>query len=636
MNTLKDIYSSRKIFFYAIVIIAAVVLLSKLFALQVVNKSYRVSAQNNVLRYVTQYPARGLIYDRKGNLLVYNQAAYDLMVIPGQTGEIDTLELCTILDIDERSFTERMKEAVQYSEYAPSVFLKMVSSETYARLQEVLYKYPGFYVQARTLRKYSYPSAAHALGYVGEVNSGEIKSDPYYRSGDYIGKTGIEKAYEPVLRGRKGLKIFLVDVYNRVQGLYQGGRFDTIPVTGSNLTTTLDIDLQRYGELLMGDKNGSIVALEPATGEVLALISTPDYDPSLLVGRIRSENYTRLQNDTLEPLFNRALMASYPPGSTFKPVNGLVALQEGIVSRNYEYFCDNGYYAPGIYVACHHFASFNMPEAITASCNAYFCNAFRLLIDNPKYGSSAEGLMRWRSYLSEFGFGAKLGIDMPNELTGFVPQPSFYDNIYGENRWRALTIISMGIGQGELGTTPLQMANMAAIIANRGYYHTPHIVKAIDDDTLALDRSFREKREVNVDSSYFEVIIEGMKGVVNGGEYATASWVAIKDIVMCGKTGTAENPHGPDHSIFVAFAPEKNPRIAIAVYVENTGFGSTYAAPVASLMVERYLKGRTENTWLENYILNTPRPQPEKAEEVVDDEIEVEEEIKEEEIDEKG
>lgn len=631
MNSLKDIYSSRKIFFYAIVIIAALILLSRLFALQVLNKSYRVSAQNNVLRYVTQYPARGLIYDRNGKLLVYNQAAYDLMVIPGQTREIDTLELCTILGVDQEFFARRMRAAVQYSEYAPSVFLKMVSSETYARLQEVLYKYPGFYVQVRTLRKYTYPSAAHVLGYVGEVNNEEIKSDPYYRAGDYIGKNGIEKSYELQLRGQKGLKIFLVDVHNRVKGSYQGGRHDTIPVTGSNLVTTLDIDLQRYGEKLMGDKNGSIVALEPSTGEVLALISTPDYDPSLLVGRIRSENYTRLQNDTLEPLFNRALMASYPPGSTFKPVNGLIALQEGIITRNYEYFCDNGYYAPGIHVACHHFASFNMPEAITASCNAYFCNAFRLLIDNPKYGSTAEGLNRWRSYLSEFGFGSKLGIDFTNELAGFVPRPSFYDNIYGENRWRALTIISMGIGQGELGTTPLQMANMTAIIANRGYYMTPHIIKAIDDDTLAVDQSFRQRHEVGVDSSHFEVIVEGMKGVVNGGEDATARWVAIKDIVMCGKTGTAENPHGPDHSIFVAFAPEKNPKIALAVYVENTGFGSTYAAPVASLMIEKYLKGKIENTWLENYILNPPRPQV--REEV---EEEKEEEIKEEEIDEKN
>ncbi|MDT8401986.1 MAG: penicillin-binding protein 2 [Bacteroidales bacterium] len=626
---MKDIYSSRKIFFYAIVIIAALILLSKLFALQVLDKSYRISAQNNVLRYVTQYPARGLIYDRKGKLLVYNQAAYDLMVIPGQTQEIDTLELCTILDVDKRFFSERMKTAIEYSEYAPSVFLKMVSSETYARLQEVLYKYPGFYVQARTLRKYSYPSAAHALGYVGEVNNEEIKSDPYYRAGDYIGKNGIEKSYELQLRGRKGLKIFLVDVYNRVKGLYQGGRYDTIPVPGKNLITTLDIELQRYGEVLMGDRNGSIVALEPSTGEVLALISTPDYDPSLLVGRIRSENYTRLQNDTLEPLFNRALMASYPPGSTFKPVNGLIALQEGIVTRNYEYFCDNGYYAPGIHVACHHFASFNMPEAITASCNAYFCNAFRLLIDHPQYGSSAEGLNRWRAYLSEFGFGSKLGIDFPNELAGFVPKPTFYDNIYGENRWKALTIISMGIGQGELGTTPLQMANMTAIIANRGYYLTPHIVKAIDDDTLAVDQSFRQRHELGVDSSHFGIIVEGMKGVVNGGENATARWVAIKDIVMCGKTGTAENPHGPDHSIFVAFAPEKDPKIAIAVYVENTGFGSTYAAPVASLMIEKYLKGNIENKWLENYILKPPPPQP-------DEELEEmkEEESKKEEIDE--
>ncbi|MBS0011665.1 MAG: penicillin-binding protein 2, partial [Bacteroidales bacterium] len=381
MNELKDIYSNRKILFYGIIIIAAIILVSKLFALQVIDKSYRLSAENNVLRYVTQYPARGLVYDRNGNLLVYNQAAYDLMVIPGQTQEIDTMELCSILDISLESFTSRMNAAGEFSKYAPSVFLKMVSSETYARLQEVLYKYPGFYVQSRTLRKYTYPSAAHVLGYVGEVNNEEIHGDSYYKSGDYIGKNGLEKSYERHLRGEKGLKIYMVDVHNRVKGLYQEGRYDTVPVPGRNLVATLDIDLQRYGEKLLGDKNGSIVAIEPSTGEVLALMSSPGYDPSLLVGRIRSENYTRLQNDTLEPLFNRALMASYPPGSTFKPVNGLIALQEEVLDRNYEYFCNNGFYAPGIRVACHHFASFNLPEAISVSCNAYFCNAFRVLLD---------------------------------------------------------------------------------------------------------------------------------------------------------------------------------------------------------------------------------------------------------------
>ncbi|MGM0464065.1 MAG: penicillin-binding protein 2 [Bacteroidota bacterium] len=641
MAGLKDKYSSRKILFYSIIFIAALILLTKLFSLQVVNKNYSLSAENNVLRYVTQYPARGLIYDRNGDLLVYNQAAYDLMVIPGQLQEIDTTGLCTILGIEKESFNDRISKAAQYSRHAPSIFLKMVSSETYARLQEVLYKYPGFYVQRRTLRKYTYPSAAHALGYVGEVNNEEIKYDPYYRSGDYIGKSGIEKTYESELRGSKGLKIYLVDVYNRIQGLYQDGRYDTVPEPGRDIISTLDINLQLYGEKLMGDKNGSIVALEPSTGEVLALISTPDYDPSLLVGRIRSENYQRLQRDTLEPLFNRALMASYPPGSTFKPVNGLIALQEGALNKNYEYFCDHGYRAPGVSVACHHFDWFNMTEAITSSCNAYFCNAFRRLIDNPVYGSSAEGLNIWRSYLAEFGFGSKLGIDFPNELSGFVPETTFYDNIYGENRWKALTVLSMAIGQGELGTTPLQMANMTAAIANRGSYITPHIIKAIGQDSLALDPDYRQKNEISIDSSHFEVIIEGMRGVVNGGKGATASWVAIRDIVMCGKTGTAENPHGPDHSIFIAFAPEEDPQIAIAVYVENTGFGSTYAAPVASLMIERYLKGENENNWLENYILNPPVPDEENEEDTEEDtgeDEDLEERINtgEEEIDEKS
>lgn len=623
MAGFKDIYSNRRFFFYAIIITAGLILLVKLFIIQVVDTSYRMSADNNVLRHVTQYPARGLVYDRNGELLVYNQAAYDLMVIPGQTTEIDTLEFCSTLNISYDSFLERMSRAKEYSRYAPSVFLKMVSSETYAFLQERLYMYPGFYVQTRTLRKYSWPSAAHVLGYVGEVNNNELDADAYYRAGDYIGKNGIEKSYEKVLRGRKGLKIFLVDVHNRIKGMYQGGRHDTVPVPGRNLISTLDIDLQNYGEKLMAGKNGSIVALEPSTGEVLALISSPAYDPSLLVGRVRSENYSQLQNDTLEPLFNRALMASYPPGSTFKPVNALIALQERAISWAYEYFCDNGYYAPGIHVGCHHFESFNLPQAIMTSCNAYFCNAFRRTLDNPVYKNTAEGMIKWRSYLSQFGFGSKLGIDFPNELSGFVPEPGFYDNIYGKNRWSALTVISMAIGQGELGTTPLQMANMTATIANRGFYYTPHIIKGINNGEEDIDPKYNEKHIIEVDSSHFDVIVEGMKNVVNGGEGATARWVALRDIVMCGKTGTAENPHGNDHSIFVAFAPMDDPQIAIAVYVENTGFGSTFAAPAASLMIEKYLSGDISNKWLESYILK------EAEEETMEETVVAEEETEE-------
>jgi len=606
VSEIKDRYTNRRLFFLSVIMLIGIIMIVKLFILQVVDKSYRMSAENNVIRRVTQYPARGLIYDRNNKLLVYNQAAYDLMVIPGQMTSIDTVSLCSILGISKESFGARLKEAKSFSRYAPSVFLKMVSAETYAQLQESLYQYPGFFVQTRTLRKYTYPSASHVLGYVSEVDPSDLESDPYYTMGDYIGRSGVEESYEKELRGNKGVKRFLVDVHNRIKGSYQNGRYDSVPGPGKDIRLSLDIDLQMYGEKLLSGKNGSIVALEPKTGEVLALISAPYYDPSLLVGRIRSDNFRKLQVDTLKPLFNRALMASYPPGSTFKPVNGLIALHEGVVSETSEYFCDNGYYAPGIHVGCHHFNSFNLTHAIMASCNAYFCNAFRKTLENPRYNSIAEAYSAWRSYLEEFGFGSKLGIDFKNELSGFVPKPDYYNRYYGEGNWKALTVLSLSIGQGELGTTPLQMANMTAAIANRGYYYTPHIVKSVDNTGELVDPKFSEKHKISIDSATFEPIVEGMRLVVNGDEHATARWVALRDIEVCGKTGTAENPHGEDHSIFVAFAPAEDPQIAIAVYVEGTGFGSTYAAPAATLMIEKYLKGKISNQWLEDFILKKP------------------------------
>lgn len=606
MTELKDIYSGRRFLLILGITVAGLLLLARLFMIQVVDKSYRLSAENNVLRYVTNYPARGLMYDRNGELLVYNQAVYDIMVIPGQVGKMDTLDFCKILDITEESFNSRMKEASGYSNRAPSVFLKMVSSETYAILQERLYRFPGFYIQSRTLRKYTDSMAAHIFGYVSEVNDRDIEKDSYYRMGDYIGKSGLEEYYEKELRGSKGVNIFLVDVHNRIKGSYMDGKYDTASVPGSDIIITLDSDLQRYGEKLLKNKNGSVVAIDPSTGEILAMVTSPAYDPELLVGRPRSSNFAVLQKDTLKPLFNRAIMALYPPGSTFKPINGLVALQEEVVTPLTEFFCNHGYYVPGVRVACHHFSSFSLAHAIAASCNTYFCNVFRKIIENPKYSSVAEAYSVWRSYLSAFGFGSRLGIDMSSELPGFVPETGYYDRFYGAGRWRALTVLSLAIGQGELGITPLQMANMTATIANRGYFYTPHLLKAIEKDTTLIDLRFRERHETGIDSVHFEVIVDGMKGVLGGMEGATAGWVAIRDIEMAGKTGTAQNPHGPDHSIFIAFAPADNPRIAIAVYVENSGFGSTYAAPAASLMIEKYLKGEVSNRWLEDYILKPP------------------------------
>lgn len=600
---MKDLFVTRKYVIIALILLAAIALIVKLFIIQVIKDTYRLSADNNVLRYVTQYPARGLIYDRNGKLIVFNQAAYDLMVVPLQTGKMDTTLFCNDLGITKDIFRERMKAARNYSRKAPSVFLKQISAETYAKFQEKIFMYPGFYVQPRTLRKYSRPVAAHLLGYVSEVDEALIKKDRYYKPGDYIGKLGIEEAYENDLRGTRGVKIYLVDVYSRVKGLYADGKMDTLAVHGSDIISGIDYDLQEYGEHLMQNKTGSIVAIEPKTGEILALVSSPNYDPSLLVGRIRSENFAKLQADTaLKPLFNRAFMASYPPGSTFKPINGLIGLQEKVIVPSTKFGCSNGY----LFVACHsHSSPLDLKGAIMNSCNSYFCQTYRRILENPKYGFVSEAFDKWKSYLNEFGFGKKLGTEFSNELNGVIPSSAYFDRYHGKNGWKALTVISMAIGQGEIAITPLQMANMTAAIANRGYYYIPHIVKSIGTNRR-IDPKFMEKHKISIDSANFEEVILGMEAVVNGGPGATARSVAMNDIIICGKTGTAENPFGEDHSVFIAFAPKDDPKIAIAVFVENAGFGATYAAPVASLMIEKYLKnGIAENRrWLEQRMLD--------------------------------
>lgn len=597
---MKDIYVSRKYFIIASIVLASVVLIIRLFVIQVVKDTYRMSADNNVLRYETQYPARGLILDRNGKMIVSNQAAYDIMIVPGQTGKMDTTGFCNDLGIAKEVFNERVKAARNYSRRAPSVFLKQVSAETYAKFQEKMFMYPGFFVQPRTLRKYAKPVAAHLLGYVSEVDEALIKKDPYYKPGDYIGKLGIEEAYEKDLRGVRGVKIFMVDVYGRIKGSYADGSLDTLDVQGSDIISGIDLDLQEYGELLMKNKRGSIVAIEPNTGEILSFVSTPNYDPGLLVGRVRSENFARLQADTMyKPLFNRASMAKYPPGSTFKPVIGLIALQEKVIVPSTKFGCSNGY----LFVACHsHSSPLNLEGAIMNSCNSYFCQTYRKILENPRYNSVSEAYEKWRSYCTEFGFGKKLGTEFSNELPGLIPSSEYFDRYHGKNGWKALTVISMGIGQGEVETTPLQVANMTAAIANRGYYFTPHIVKSIGAGNK-IDPRFTERHKISIDSANFEEIIRGMEAAVNGGAGATARGAALSDIIVCGKTGTAQNPHGKDHSVFIAFAPKDNPRIAIAVYVENVGFGATYAAPVATLMIEKYLKGEVANKPMEQRIL---------------------------------
>lgn len=596
----------RKFVVISIVIAATAAILIRLFFLQVVDTSYKVTASNNVLHYVTQYPARGLVYDRNGEILVSNQAAYDLMVIPQQLKSFDTTEFCRILDITKEQVVANLLNAKNYSFYKQSVFLKQISARTYASLQEKLFMFPGFFVLSRTMRTYSYNVAGGLLGYVGEVDDNMISKNPYYKSGDYIGISGLEKTYEKELRGQKGVNIFLVDVHNRMKGSYADGKFDTASVMGKNITVSIDAKLQAYGEKLMANKLGSIVAIEPSTGEILALVSSPSFDPELLVGRDRTQNYRILQSDSLKPLFNRASMAMYPPGSTFKLVNGLIGLQEGVLFPSTRYSCNGGYpYGRG--VGCHHHQSpLDLIGAVAISCNTYFCYVFRSVLDNPKFNNTSEALDAWRRYVMSFGFGKRLGSDVASELNGIVPSSELYNRIYGKNGWKSLTVISLAIGQGELGITPMQMANLATIMANRGFFYTPHLVKAIQGEP-GIDVRFREKHKTLIDSTHFATIVDGMYRAVNGepGSGSTARIAAVPGLDICGKTGTAQNPHGEDHSIFIAFAPKDNPKIAIAVYVENAGFGATYAAPIASLMIEKYLKDSLSRPYLEEYILNT-------------------------------
>lgn len=595
-------YSNRKYIIISIFIIVGVIFLVRLFLLQVLDNEYKLSAQNNVLRYVTQYPARGLIYDRNGELLVYNEAAYDLLVIPKQVKNIDTTELCKLLKINKDQFITRLEKARKHSYYKPSVFLKQISREDYGYLQEKLYKYSGFYVQARTLRKYPIPFAAHILGYVGEVDKKDLENEKYYRQGDYIGKNGIEKYYENKLRGKKGLKIKVVDVFNREKGSFKNGKYDTTAIAGNDIYISINTELQLYGEKLMQNKKGSIVAIEPSSGEILALVSSPAYDPNLLIGRIRTENFKKLSSDTLEPLFNRATMAQYPPGSTFKIVNALIGLQEEVLFPYTKYGCQ-GVVSYPIVCSHDHYSPLDLLHAIEQSCNPYFWKVFKSIFEQPKFATTQEGYNNWREYVSSFGTGKKFDNDLINQRSGNLPPDSYFNKYYGAKGWKAITVRSLSIGQGEIEFTPLQLANLASIIANRGYYFTPHIIKAIRN--IKYDKKkYKEKIFTDIDPKYFDIVIEGMYQVYEG-EHGTTRWYKINDLQICGKTGTAENPHGDNHSVFMAFAPKDNPKIAVAVVVENSGFGSTWAAPIATLMIEKYLNGTVKSNWFEEKMLNT-------------------------------
>jgi penicillin-binding protein 2 len=602
---MQDQFQGRKYVIQGIFIVSAVILLLKCIQLQLIDTSLRDQATANVIQKINLYPSRGLIYDRDTSLLVYNMAIYDLMVTYNEVKDIDTTKFCKLLGITKETFVKNLekdfKNDNQFTKTKPFVFLKKISTETYARFQESLYEFPGFYVQLRNVRGYNFNSGSHVLGYIGEVDKELLERKAYYQRGDYIGITGLELAYEEYLRGVRGVEYLLRDNLGRIVGRYENGNRDTASFSGKDLITSLDIDLQLYGEKLLQNKRGGIVAIEPATGEILAMVSMPSYDPNLLtINRNRGEEYMKLARDTLKPLFNRAIGAQYPPGSIFKPVMGLIALQEGVTEPFRAIGCRGGYIYKSLRVDCHgHPTAGSVRQAIQHSCNAYFCQIFRDVVDKNGFSKASMGLDIWVNHLYDFGLGKKLGSDVPNELTGNVPTSAYYDKIYRKGTWVSPYIVSLGIGQGELLITPLQMANISVIIANRGYYYPPHLLKAFRDDTTQIPYHLRTPRYTRIDTSHYRHVVNGMEDVVTGG---TARIAQIPGIAVCGKTGTAENPHGEDHSVFIAFAPKENPKIAIAVFVENGGFGARYAAPISSLMIEKYLNGKisTERQYLED------------------------------------
>ena len=600
-----DQFANRKYFIGTFIILIGIIFIVRLFHIQVIDSNYRLSAESNSRRVEIVYPARGLIYDRNGILLVHNQPSYDLKIAPYELESFDTTELCEVLGIDVQMLRNAIDTVLHNPRKRRDPFIKQVSPETFGRLKEKQFKFPGFYFSERTLRKYKEEIASHLLGYISEVDSSLINRDKYYESGDYFGVSGVEKSYEEYLRGEKGHRYKLIDVRGREQGSYREGKYDTDAQTGKDITLTIDNNLQKYAEKLLRNFEGSVVAIEPATGEVLAMVSAPYYNPSLLVGRIRQDNYEKLEQDTLEPLFNNAIMATYPPGSTFKTVNGMTALQEGVVRPSTSFSCAHGYFARGVSMKCHsHKSPMAFEDAISNSCNAYFANCYKREIDNPKYESVEAAYNKWREYITSFGFGGTLGIDLASEKGGFIPKSSYYNRYYKSGYWKAHTIISNAIGQGEILTTPLQIANLAATIANKGYYITPHVVKDIEGvDTL--DRKYLQKHQVLIDTSYFKNITNGMEGAVYK-PIGTAYWFRPQNFTMSGKTGTAENPHGEDHSVFMAFAPNDNPQIAISVYIEYGKYGSTYAGPIASLIMEMYLTGEISKSrkWIEARMLN--------------------------------
>ena len=587
---------------------AALIIICKLFSIQILDDDYKMAAENNSLVYTTIYPTRGIIHDRNEKILVGNKMSYDLMVTPREVKEFDTLEFCSILGVSREFVKEKMDEYKKFRSkigWRTVVMIKQMPQETYMKFAEIEYKFPGFRGQARTIRDYPYNAGGNLLGYVSEVDAAYIKKhEGEYQAGDYAGKTGIEAAREKELRGEKGYNIMVRDSRNKIMSGFKDGEMDKEAVPGKNITTTIDAELQHYGQMLMNNKVGSLIAIEPATGEILAMVSSPGIDVEQLADI--GKHYSNIASDPLKPMFNRTVQASYPPGSIFKLVNGLIGLQEGVFTPSTRYSCKMGYHFGKNKLGCHaHKSPIDFEESIMMSCNAYFCYVFRDLLENGKNGNVAESLDKWNEYVKSFGFGRKLGSDFPSELGGYIPDSKLYNKFYGKGRWKATTVISLSIGQGEIGCTPLHMANLCAIMANRGWYRTPHIIK--DSEHVKIDERFHERRYTMVDTTHFHRVVNGMYRAVNSGfgSGGTASIAAVPGLEICGKTGTAQNPHGDDHSVFICFAPKDNPKIAVAAFVENGGFGATWAAPIASLLTEKYLTGeiRPEREYLEDRVL---------------------------------
>ncbi len=582
-----------------IAIAIVVVYIIRLFVLQIMSDDYKKNADSNAFLKKVEFPSRGAIYDRNGKLMVYNQPAYDIMIVVNEArGRLDTTEFCRTLNITRDDFIRRM-DAIKdrnrnpgYSRFTQQLFMSQLSDKDFSIFQERLFRFPGIYVQKRSIRQYQYPYAAHVLGDVAEVSQADIETDDYYQPGDYIGKLGVEKKYERELRGEKGVQILLRDAHGRIQGSYQNGALDRRPVAGRNLTLGIDVNLQSLGEYLMANKKGSIVALDPATGEVLCMVSSPTYDPRMMIGRQRSKNHALLAANEQKPLLNRSIMGQYPPGSTFKTSQALTFLSEGIVTTGTAFPCSHGFYHRGLHVGCHgHASPIPVVGALSTSCNAYFCWGLYYMIGNrKKYDSVQDAMNTWRDYMVSMGFGYKLGIDLPGEKRGLIPNANFYDKAY-KGSWNGLTIISISIGQGEVNLTPLQIANLCATIANRGYYYVPHVVKAIQGQPL--DTLYTRRHYTMAKAWAYDKVVEGMRSAVERGTCRAAN---NPQYAVCGKTGTAQN-RGQDHSVFMGFAPMDKPKIAIAVYVENGGFGADFGVPIGALMMEQYINGKlSENS----------------------------------------